>query len=86
MNPHDISSELKKIGLSHQDIGRLLGVSRGAIGSVIAGKSRSERIERVIADQLKMSLEELWPQHYGHAGGVLLLVPKGVWRHSTVCI
>ena len=56
-------------GSSLKDIARDLGVSSAAISLVSMGRSRSQRIERALAQKLGMPPECLFPEY--HEGGVM---------------
>lgn len=67
MHAEDIKAALRKAGVSMAEIGRGLDVSRAAVGSVVDGKSRSQRVEQAVSDALSLPLSTLWPQWYGGA-------------------
>lgn len=56
--------ELSRLGLSFADLSRKLGVTHSAISLVVAGKSRSARIEQAVADALNCAPEDIWPEYY----------------------
>ena len=56
-------------GSSLKDIARDLGVSSAAISLVSMGRSRSQRIERALAQKLGIAPERLFPEY--HEGGVM---------------
>jgi predicted regulator of amino acid metabolism with ACT domain len=47
--------------LTGADIARKAGVDRSAINHVIANRSKSPRLRKIIAESLNASVEELWP-------------------------
>jgi lambda repressor-like predicted transcriptional regulator len=73
MHPADIAAALKKVGSSASAVGREIGVSQVSVSRVIAGQSRSERIEQRISEVTDIPPYRLWPQWYGAPEGV----PKG---------
>lgn len=62
MHPADIAAALKKAGGSASAIGREIGVSQTSVSRVVAGQSRSERIEQRISEITDIPLYRLWPQ------------------------
>lgn len=68
MHPAMIQAALKVAGVSQADIARQIAgkrkpfVSATAVHSVIWGRTRSQNIERAIAEATGLKLEDLWPQ------------------------
>jgi predicted transcriptional regulator len=56
----DVKALLAKIGKKHKDIATELGLARATVSGVIAGHSRSEKIERYIATLGGRRYEKLW--------------------------
>ena len=47
-------------GIRVVDIARRLGVTKATVCYVIAGRTRSHRVQKAIAEMLDMPFEELW--------------------------
>lgn len=56
-----IKARLRIIGSSLAQISRELGISHATTGAACAGYSRSRRVEKAIADKLKVTPSDLWP-------------------------
>lgn len=58
------SKNIKKLlidkDVSGAEIARIAGVERSAISHVIAGRSKSTRLRKAIADALKAEVDTLW--------------------------
>jgi phage repressor protein C with HTH and peptisase S24 domain/lambda repressor-like predicted transcriptional regulator len=65
MHPSDISSALKKIGISQAELAKRLGVSKSSVNGVINGTSRSRPIADAISKETRIPLHDLWPDFYG---------------------
>jgi len=50
-------------GVSQAEIARQAGVDRTAVAHVTAGRSRSSRLRRLIAEAAGVSVESLWPNY-----------------------
>ncbi len=57
-----IKIELLKAGITGAAIARRLGVDRSAVSHTIAGRKRSARIRRAIAEAVGQPVSELWPE------------------------
>lgn len=55
-----IKIEMLKVGISAVAIARKAGVDRSAISHVIAGRHKSKRLRRAIADALGLPYKEVW--------------------------
>ena len=64
-NPELIKYYLVQNFTSPANLAREANVSRAAVSSVIHGRTRSERIERMIAEICGRTLPELFPAWYG---------------------
>lgn len=60
MAPRHIKAEMVRQGISQQRIARRLGVGRSMINHVIAGRTRSLRVENAIARALNIPRTELF--------------------------
>lgn len=60
MTPKDIRKALIDAETTAAAIGRRLGVTRGAVYHVIAGRKRTPRIRAAIAEAIGMSVSEVW--------------------------
>lgn len=47
-------------GIRVVDIARHLGVTKATVSFVIAGRTRSHRVQKIIAEMLDMPFETLW--------------------------
>jgi plasmid maintenance system antidote protein VapI len=61
MNGWEITGLIKSRGLKIGELADRLEVCQSAVSHIIHGRRRSERIARAIADELGMSVEQLWP-------------------------
>jgi Ner family transcriptional regulator len=62
----DIIAAVRKTGTSIQRISRLMGLCRSALGNALAFPAPS--YERVIANHLGLTPQDIWPSRY-HADG-----------------
>jgi lambda repressor-like predicted transcriptional regulator len=60
----DISSELKRKGITYPDIGRMIDRSPNTIGVVVNGFRKSKRIQKFIALLLDKSFSDIWDNSY----------------------
>ena len=67
MHPADIKAEIQKAGTSQAEIARELDVSKTVINNVIYGRMTSRRIAECIAEKIKKTLDEIWPDKYTEA-------------------
>lgn len=63
LNREDIKAGLRKLGFPLSLVAKELGVTRQAVTLVLAG-TRSERIEKWIAEKLELTPKEVWPERY----------------------
>ena len=61
MNGWEITGLIKSHGLKLGELADRLGVCQSALSHTIHGRRRPERIARAIADELGMSVDQLWP-------------------------
>lgn len=61
LSPNDRKAELKRRGITGRQIARQLAVGDDAVSHVLAGRSRSERIETAIAEALGLPVEKVFP-------------------------
>lgn len=59
MTPQQIKSRLREMHLSQEDLARRFGKSRTTIHFLIAGRLKSERLEKRLARTLGVTVEEL---------------------------
>lgn len=64
----DIKAGLLLAGYNQTKLAQELGVSQSAISLCIAGKSRSARVARRIAQLVGRPAATLWPDLYGERG------------------
>jgi len=55
-----IRSQMVLVNVSGAGIGRQLGISRATVSNVIAGREVSVRVQRAIAEALKMDFQAVW--------------------------
>lgn len=60
--PTKIKIELLKKEISAAEIARRAGVVRSAISNVIAGRRKSKKLRKAIADAIGEPVEALWPE------------------------
>lgn len=65
MNGPERQALLVRLKLSQSKIARDLGINPSAVSAVVAGRNRSQRIEREISEQTGTPLATLWPDWYG---------------------
>jgi lambda repressor-like predicted transcriptional regulator len=58
-----IKIELLKKGITGAAIARSLDITRSYVSHVIAGRFKSKKVRRAIADALGMRVEQLWPEN-----------------------
>ncbi len=69
MHPSQIKAALEMRGVSLSDVAQHCGkISRNAVSLVVLGRSRSRRVESMIAALLEQPLQELWPKWYDAEG------------------
>ena len=66
-NPDLLKYYLAQNFASPANLAREANVSRAAVSAVIHGRTRSERIERMIAKSCRRSLQELFPAWYSES-------------------
>jgi lambda repressor-like predicted transcriptional regulator len=59
-----IKMELARKNLSAAEIGRQAGVGRTVICHTIAGRRKSRRLRRAIAEAVDIPVENLWPDSH----------------------
>ena len=64
MKPLDIRIALMRAGVRQTDIAAAAGVTAGHIACVIDRKSKSDRVQRLIAKALEMTVEQVFPDIY----------------------
>lgn len=64
MNPSEIRARMVIHGVPQARIANACGVSRTMIAKVIDGKSVSDRVQKAIADAIKMDVTRIWPSKY----------------------
>ena len=64
MHPADIKAAVKKNFSSIAAMARELGITPQCVGLVIAGQSRSRRIEQHVSQVTGLALSQLWPRLY----------------------
>lgn len=62
MKPQTIKSKLVSRGIKQTDIARDILVSRQAVGRVISGKIRSERIQKAVSVALGLPMHRVFPK------------------------
>lgn len=60
MTPLEIRIALLQQGTTQVDIAKALGVTKSAVGQVVAGRRRSPQIRRAIADSLGKTYLQVW--------------------------
>ncbi len=60
----EINYALNKCGVNQATIARLLSVSPSTVSSVVHGKVSSYIVAEFIAETLKTSVDQLWPNQY----------------------
>jgi lambda repressor-like predicted transcriptional regulator len=68
MHPAEIQAALRLNGFSQVDIARELDIKPNTVSMVINGRSRSEKIEKRIAEATRLPLAKLWPRWHGRVG------------------
>lgn len=70
----DIKSALEKRGITLRDLSRQAGLSPDSLRNVF---TRSwPRAERIIADALGVTPQEIWPSRYGDMPIKIMLIPQ----------
>lgn len=64
MKPLDIRIALMRAGVRQADIATTAGVTAGHIAGVIERRSKSDRVQRLIARALEMPVEQVFPDIY----------------------
>jgi lambda repressor-like predicted transcriptional regulator len=64
MKPLDIRIALMRAGVRQTDIAAAAGVTPGHVACVLDRKSKSDRVQRLIAKALEMSVEQVFPDIY----------------------
>lgn len=68
MRPEDRRAELVRNGKTLADIARALGVTGPHVSQVVAGKRRSPRVERAVADAIGQPVDVVFePEYQGAA-------------------
>ena len=62
MTPREIKAALILKGITQTAIAKKLGVLTCTVGQVIAGRSKSARIAKQIAEELGLKVEDIWPE------------------------
>ncbi|MEW5833634.1 MAG: helix-turn-helix domain-containing protein [Pseudomonadota bacterium] len=69
MHPELIKAHLRMKCITQADVAKACLVAPTTVGAVIAGRSRSEKIEKFLAQLLDIPLAELFPQWHGIDAG-----------------
>lgn len=64
MHPADIKASLNKSGCTMRTIADLAGVNESAVSHVIYGRSSSLHVAKIIANEIGLSMENIWPGRY----------------------
>jgi Ner family transcriptional regulator len=67
-HPADILAAIKKQGMTASGLSMKLGYRPSSVGSVINGFTYSERAERLIAREIGVSPQVIWPSRFGADG------------------
>jgi lambda repressor-like predicted transcriptional regulator len=65
MHPSDRKSALKKRGYTATAVAADLGVDQSAVSNVLAGRTRSARIEAMLSELIGLTPQKIWPEWYG---------------------
>ena len=65
MHHEDIKAAIRKKGVTPAEIARHLAVTNQMVSSAIRGTAKSRRIADAIAKITGLSVDVLWPDHYG---------------------
>jgi lambda repressor-like predicted transcriptional regulator len=65
MHPAEIKAALEIAGYSQADLARELEINRSLVSAVVAGHSRSKKVEDRIAEIIRRPAAEIWPQWHG---------------------
>ncbi|WP_432745830.1 helix-turn-helix domain-containing protein [Methylobacter sp. G7] len=66
MHPADIKAALQKNNVTQRVIAHELEISETLVNNVIAGRSASRRVARLIAEATGFSVEQMWPGRYDY--------------------
>lgn len=64
MHPADIKAALQKKGSSQAEIAHRLNKGTQTVSNVVNGRSTSRLIAQAIADEIGLTLDEIWPGRY----------------------
>lgn len=67
MHPADIKAAMQKNNITQRVIAQELEISETLVNNVIAGRSASRRVARLIAEATGFSVEKMWPGRYDGA-------------------
>lgn len=51
---------LKMYHIPNREIATKLGISDSGVGHVLSGRKKSHRVQKAVADSLKMTFEQVW--------------------------
>ena len=61
MNPQQIKSAIKRMGLTQADLANELNVSQQMIYLIINGQTKSYRIQKFISELIGQPIGRIWP-------------------------
>lgn len=64
MDKEDLKAQIRKAVGSQNNLAICLNVHFSLVSNVIAGRLRSQRVEKAIAEAIETPLAEIWPQYY----------------------
>lgn len=63
MRPQSIKAKLVELGVTQQEIADKVDVTRQSVNKVIAGESKSARIQRAVARIIHVPVAQAFPNH-----------------------